>query len=410
MKSFRFTVLIGMLLALLLGAGVMLLRRDPGTAPSPARLTAEREAQPVRADPRLRLGPNGEQAGSGLSRVEAPDPRDLVRLREAPHGDNHGQTQGFGIIDELPAGTAVLMKCYEDGQAPRDGNSRRWFWVVEAPAGSPHPGVAGYVWSDLVWDPIRVPRCDASTTKPTSPLRNSAVSLTRGAPARAGYYYSVRLAKFPPGWHATVYCMDASDEFAFHSFELVVGADGTAGRDNGCYSGVPGAHRVSVWDIESASVTWSTSAPPRATGAPSLPADARAQQPGRSATPDMPEPAPTPVTRVVTVRNLVTNGANAMREDKPAYLSTRTEPLCRPRGCALPGTEMSSGDHVVATCQVRGTTITNGQNDSSVDDGNPGLFSSDLWYGIQWSDGRTGFLSEVWIQHDDRGGLDLPSC
>ena len=46
----------------------------------------------------------------------------------------------------------------------------------------------------------------------------------------------------------------------------------------------------------------------------------------------------------------------------------------------------------------------------TIDDGNPGLFESTRWYGIQLPDGRFGYISEVWIRDADRGGLDLPHC
>lgn len=99
-----------------------------------------------------------------------------------------------------------------------------------------------------------------------------------------------------------------------------------------------------------------------------------------------------------------------MREDTPAYLSSATHNYCKRYECALAGTDMPTGTALVAVCQIRGDRTTNGQDDNSIDDANPGLYTSNLWYGIRWPDGRLGFLSEVWINAGDRGGLGLPSC
>jgi hypothetical protein len=76
----------------------------------------------------------------------------------------------------------------------------------------------------------------------------------------------------------------------------------------------------------------------------------------------------------------------------------------------LPGTDLSTGDTVTARCQTQGARTTNGEDGDAVDDRNPGLFESTRWYGVVWPDGQFGYLSEVWINASDRGGLGLPSC
>lgn len=122
-------------------------------------------------------------------------------------------------------------------------------------------------------------------------------------------------------------------------------------------------------------------------------------------------PPPPPAMRTLTVDNRVTNGATMMREDTPAYLSTVTRNFCKRDGCMVSGTDvLSSGSNVTAYCQVSGDRTTNGQDNSSIDDRNPGLFESQRWYGIRWSDGRTGYISEVWIAAAHRGGAGLPGC
>ena len=63
-----------------------------------------------------------------------------------------------------------------------------------------------------------------------------------------------------------------------------------------------------------------------------------------------------------------------------------------------------------AVCQVIAARATNGNDGNSYDDGNPGLFSSTALYGIRLSNGALGYVSEVWIQPSQRGGLGLPGC
>lgn len=121
-------------------------------------------------------------------------------------------------------------------------------------------------------------------------------------------------------------------------------------------------------------------------------------------------PPPTPAQATLVVDNRVTNGGAAMREDTPAYLSTVTRNFCKRDGCALVGTDMGSGASVVAECSTFGDRTTNGQDNSTIDDANSGLYSSTRWYGIRWGDGRFGYLSEVWIRAADRGGKGLRAC
>ncbi|WP_326560026.1 hypothetical protein [Micromonospora sp. NBC_01796] len=124
-----------------------------------------------------------------------------------------------------------------------------------------------------------------------------------------------------------------------------------------------------------------------------------------------PEPAPGPTGPGVQllIDNRVTSG-NSMREDSPAYLSTRTVSFCKDNGCALPDTDLRSGDYVTAVCWQIGDEVTNGNRESAVDDANPDLSSSRLWYKIVWRDGRSGFLSEVWVNASSRGERNLPAC
>ena len=115
--------------------------------------------------------------------------------------------------------------------------------------------------------------------------------------------------------------------------------------------------------------------------------------------------------RTLTIYNLVTNGADQMQEDPhPVYLSAVARNFCKRDGCALAGTDMHSGAKVQAVCQTQGASTTNGDETSPLDDRNPGLYRSTLWYGVRWPDGRLGFISEVWVAATERGGRGLPRC
>ena len=117
------------------------------------------------------------------------------------------------------------------------------------------------------------------------------------------------------------------------------------------------------------------------------------------------------VRKVITVDNRVTSGRSDMREDKPVPLTTIPAVNCITRRCDIKGTDRSSGQtYDAAVCQVRGERTTNGDNTSPHDDRNPDLFSSDRYYGVMLPDGRQGYVSEVWISKDQRGGLNLPKC
>lgn len=134
---------------------------------------------------------------------------------------------------------------------------------------------------------------------------------------------------------------------------------------------------------------------------------------GGGGSPDAAEPPPASPTAsvTVTVQNQVTAGAAAMREDSPAYLSTRAENNCRARGCMAPGnTTFDTGDMFEAVCQVTGERTTNGNDGDPADDHNPELFTSTRWYGARLPDGSLGYLAETWLSPADRGGLGLPRC
>ena len=135
--------------------------------------------------------------------------------------------------------------------------------------------------------------------------------------------------------------------------------------------------------------------------------------PPTSASPPTSPPPPTstpPAEVTLTVYNRVTNGPSEMREDTPAYLSTVTQNYCKRDGCAIAGTDRNTGgSYTPAVCQAQGARTTNGNDGNTNDDQNPGLFSSTRWYGIRVGNGL-GYISAVWIDPSQRGGLGLETC
>jgi len=125
-------------------------------------------------------------------------------------------------------------------------------------------------------------------------------------------------------------------------------------------------------------------------------------------------PVPVPVApvaaAVVTVQNKVALGESELVEDaSPAYLSSRPEPFCGRNGCKVDDTEVVSGALLPATCTVTGADMWNYNLDSPAGQ-NPGRAHSARWYRLSWPDGRSGFLSEVYLDPASRGGLGLPTC
>lgn len=116
----------------------------------------------------------------------------------------------------------------------------------------------------------------------------------------------------------------------------------------------------------------------------------------------------------ITVQNLVTNG-DVMREDTSfVRLTTVPRLRCPTSACVIDGTSRSSNEtYDRAICIAQGDRITNGEDNSPVDDDNPLLFESTNWYGVETtsSSGDTvrGFVSWTWITPDDRN-RDLPTC
>ncbi|MCD2196235.1 helix-turn-helix domain-containing protein [Actinomycetospora endophytica] len=115
----------------------------------------------------------------------------------------------------------------------------------------------------------------------------------------------------------------------------------------------------------------------------------------------------------IEVQNKVALGPDRLVEDRtPAYLSTQALAYCASpdRSCKVPGTEMASGAAVVANCWTQGQLMWNWDLSDPTAQSNPDNARSDLWYRASFPDGRTGYLSEVYVVRGDRGGRGLPRC
>ena len=114
--------------------------------------------------------------------------------------------------------------------------------------------------------------------------------------------------------------------------------------------------------------------------------------------------------KVIVVDNRVTDGMGMREDTTPARLGTQPWVRCISRGCAIYGTERSSGQtYDAAVCQTRGERTTNGHDSNASDDANPERYESTLYYGVRLG-GTFGYVSETWIRADYRGGLGLPAC
>ncbi|WP_433802788.1 helix-turn-helix domain-containing protein [Actinomycetospora sp. CA-084318] len=128
----------------------------------------------------------------------------------------------------------------------------------------------------------------------------------------------------------------------------------------------------------------------------------------------VPDPPVVPQTvEAIEVQNKVALGADRLVEDRtPAYLSTEALSYCASpsRSCKVPGTEMASGAAIVANCWTQGQMMWNVDLADPDQGRNPERAQSDLWYRASFPDGRTGYLSEVYVVRGDRGGRGLPRC
>lgn len=362
------------------------------------------------------------------STVDAGGQPEGVALRGCPfvvHDVQHADVAVtcLSVQERLPTGTQVAMRCWTDtdtatlgawGRAQKnEPRVQRWFYVTVADG--EHAGESGYVYSDLVprEEQTKTTRCtpEILRTYPffprvePEPLKLEII----GTCTTESGTLTGRASGFVAGWYAVTAYYPDGREYHLDSNSITARDDGSLPWTWSCAGDPPGTYTTEISTLDglesTGRVSFTIGAAPN-TPPPTPTLSKSASAPKLSPTPESTYPSATPEPVTVTVSNLVTNGAERMREDPPAYLSTRTVGFCR----KLDGTEMSSGFTARAVCRVAGDRITNGQDANAVDDGNPGLYSSALWYRIQWADGRKGYLSTVWLVAADRDRSDLPTC
>lgn len=354
---------------------------------------------------------------SGDSRISIPQSPEVgaasAALRDCakslPSGAGDGSMISCTAIDELPDGTMVTMRCWQDGEIPRPENgaaftvpgwdSPRWFLVTSH--GGRHPGWNGYVYSGNipVDQQVRTPNCFDLPGDPYpigDPHWQYEVEFAVvGTCTTDGGVLRSASAHFTPGATYQMTVTGPHGQPVPVSPRPPVNTDGTVTFEWDCRGDQPGIYTVTVRDnmtyreVRDAHFVVGNPPPPPTTDA---------------------SPPPTTGAVTVTVLNQVTNGPTQMRDDKPTYLSTVPRGHCKDNGCALPETDMTRGTRLDVVCQTTGEELTNGERNNPRDDSNPGLATSDVWYKGRWPDGREGYISVVWLAPSDRDGRGLPSC
>ncbi len=122
--------------------------------------------------------------------------------------------------------------------------------------------------------------------------------------------------------------------------------------------------------------------------------------------------APRPPGVVLRVDNRITSGSRVQEDPQRVSLTTRPVPNCGSRGCEVDDSPMWESKQQIdrAVCQHQGERITNGNDVSKADNENPVLDDTRLYYGVVLKDGASGYIAEIWIAREQRGGLGLPPC
>ncbi|WP_433205526.1 hypothetical protein ACQP00_37975 [Dactylosporangium sp. CS-047395] len=258
------------------------------------------------------------------------DPK--VNFRSTPTEGPWREAQNDNLMFSLDGPIHVTVRCI----APDDdvdlpvGQRGNWYYVTALDG--PWPGTSGYVWGLLVHEPGQVPACDAGVLA-AHPFRPGRLIVRQGPAAEGGgYWYRIEVSGFHPRYQYTVGCVDdfeAMDERfvdPFRTFSIRTDGNGAWSGEHDCFRGQGTHHWAEIGPYSSERVAWTT---PPATTRP--PEPSRTTTPPGKTTPPPPTTA-APADRAIVVQNQVTNGGSAMREDTPAYLSTRTAPYCKRDG------------------------------------------------------------------------------
>ncbi|MEE6260627.1 hypothetical protein [Plantactinospora sonchi] len=138
------------------------------------------------------------------------------------------------------------------------------------------------------------------------PQQVRSVTLTRGRPAEAGYYYAIAIKGFPPASEVDGDCHDTVSPDGFRRFTIRTDSKGQGSADAVCRSGDGPEHWVTVSGMKSNIVTWY---PPTRQATPRTPP--AGDPPTKVATPDTKEPpveAPPPPRPTATNLVVVLHG------------------------------------------------------------------------------------------------------
>jgi hypothetical protein len=346
-----------------------------------------------------------------VAQVRSDNSDPTINFRSTPTQGRWREAQNDNLLFSLPGPLQVTVHCIAPDENVDLPSDLRGNWYFVTALDGPYPDASGFVWGLLVKDPGPVPACTDELLG-TYKYLPGRLTLTQGAPAEAGgFWYQIRVIGLHAGYQYAVGCFDDADAWglnaqppAFRTFDIRTDGSGNWSGDRNCRSGEGTFHWVEIGPYSSERVEWKPQKP-----TPSATPMATSQTPS-SPSSASPRPLSSQPIRRIVVQNQVTNGATAMREDTPVYLSTRTAPYCKRDGCAVPNTDMGTGATLTATCWITGPRMTNGQDGNPIDDDNPGLAVSDLWFFAHNDAGMSGYISEVYIRTADRGGAGLPTC
>ena len=113
------------------------------------------------------------------------------------------------------------------------------------------------------------------------------------------------------------------------------------------------------------------------------------------------------------ITHAITNGSRPVQRVQvsnthktPIRLLALPRDRCSLQGCLLPYSEIHGGDYLVASCYANGDIMT----EVVVRDHWLNTYRSAGWYGIPHDDGSIGYIPEVYLEPQYRGGLELPQC
>lgn len=109
----------------------------------------------------------------------------------------------------------------------------------------------------------------------------------------------------------------------------------------------------------------------------------------------------------ITISSVAIDQEGVLQDGGDLFLNQLPKVECE---CPVSGSALRTDDVLKAHCQVNGAWIYNADIEHEKAVRNVAFFKSKRWYGATDEDGRSGYISEVRVDQDDRGGLNLPDC